>query len=53
MMHTRRQFEEKMTLFWHNHFATAASKVPAIFMFIRIKLSDCADALDRFDSTWF
>src|ERR1044072_709915 len=24
---TRRQFEEKMTLFWHNHFATAASKV--------------------------
>ncbi|HXG57262.1 MAG TPA: DUF1800 domain-containing protein [Vicinamibacterales bacterium] len=27
MVHTRRPLQEKMTLFWHNHFATAASKV--------------------------
>ena len=26
MVYTARPFEEKMTLFWHNHFATAASK---------------------------
>src|SRR5262245_32625188 len=26
LVYTRRQFEEKMTLFWHNHFATSASK---------------------------
>ena len=27
MIHSRRQLQEKMTLFWHNHFATAFSKV--------------------------
>ena len=27
MVHTRRPLEEKMALFWHNHFATAYSKV--------------------------
>ena len=27
MVHTRRPLEEKMTLFWHNHFATAVYKV--------------------------
>ena len=27
MVHSRRQLEEKMTLFWHNHFATAQSKI--------------------------
>ena len=27
MIHTRRPLEEKMTLFWHNHFATAVYKV--------------------------
>jgi uncharacterized protein (DUF1800 family) len=27
MVNSARQFEEKMTLFWHNHFATAVSKV--------------------------
>lgn len=27
MLHTRRPLEEKMTLFWHNHFATANFKV--------------------------
>lgn len=29
MMMTRRPLQEKMTLFWHNHFATSASKVTA------------------------
>jgi uncharacterized protein (DUF1800 family) len=48
MVHTSRQFEEKMTLFWHNHFATAASKVPEIFMFIQNQTLR-ARALDRFD----
>lgn len=27
MVHTERPLQEKMTLFWHNHFATAYSKV--------------------------
>ena len=27
MIHTRRPLQEKMTLFWHNHFATAYSKL--------------------------
>ena len=27
MVHTRRPLQEKMTLFWHNHFATAYSKL--------------------------
>lgn len=32
MVFTSHHFEEKMTLFWHNHFATALSKVQDIFM---------------------
>src|SRR4026209_2880262 len=27
MIHTRRPLQEKMTLFWHNHFATGFSKL--------------------------
>src|SRR5262249_30095961 len=27
MVHTNRPLQEKMTLFWHNHFATAYSKI--------------------------
>src|SRR5205809_704033 len=27
MLHTSRPLQEKMTLFWHNHFATGYSKV--------------------------
>ena len=27
LVHTRRPLQEKMTLFWHNHFATAYSKI--------------------------
>lgn len=29
LLRTRRPFAEKMTLFWHGHFATSMSKVPA------------------------
>ncbi len=31
MVHTQRPLQEKMALFWHNHFATAYSKVAATF----------------------
>jgi uncharacterized protein (DUF1800 family) len=48
MTHTRRPFEEKMTLFWHNHFATAASKVDDIFMYLQ-NLTLRSQALGRFD----
>src|SRR3954471_15213985 len=29
MIHSRRPLQEKMALFWHNHFATAFSKITA------------------------
>lgn len=48
MAHTRRPFEEKMTLFWHNHFATAYSKVFYPYMFIQNETLR-RYALDRFD----
>jgi uncharacterized protein (DUF1800 family) len=48
MVYTSRAFEEKMTLFWHNHFATAASKVPEILLFMQNKLLR-SNALARFD----
>ena len=48
MVHTSRQFEEKMTLFWHNYFATANSKVPELFMYIQ-NLTLRRNALARFD----
>lgn len=48
MVYTRRQFEEKMTLFWHNHFATALSGTNDISMYVQnLKLRK--HALDRFD----
>jgi uncharacterized protein (DUF1800 family) len=31
MVHTRRPLEEKMTLFWHNFFATAYGKIAGIY----------------------
>jgi uncharacterized protein (DUF1800 family) len=31
MVHSRRPLQEKMALFWHNHFATAYSKVSGTF----------------------
>jgi uncharacterized protein (DUF1800 family) len=30
MLHTRRPLEEKMALFWHNHFATVFTKIASI-----------------------
>jgi uncharacterized protein (DUF1800 family) len=48
MVNTRRQFEEKMTLFWHNHFATSSSKVQDFFMLNQNMLLRQL-ALDRFD----
>lgn len=48
IVHSRRQFEEKMTLFWHNHFATALSKVQDPLMFLQ-NLTLRTYALDRFD----
>jgi uncharacterized protein (DUF1800 family) len=49
MVATQRQFEEKMTLFWHNHFATASSKVRDIYLYVQnLKLRQLA--LDRFDN---
>jgi uncharacterized protein (DUF1800 family) len=46
---SRRQFEEKMTLFWHNHFATANSKVEDVLMYIQNRTLR-KHALDRFDT---
>lgn len=49
MILTRRPFEEKMTLFWHNHFATALEKVDYPLMYLQNQLLR-AFALDRFDT---
>lgn len=49
MVSTKRQFEEKMTLFWHNHFATSASKVQDFFMLNQNMLLRQL-VLDRFDN---
>jgi uncharacterized protein (DUF1800 family) len=38
MLRTRRQLAEKMTLVWHNHFATAVSKSPPEMMAQQIDL---------------
>ena len=48
MITTARPFEEKMTLFWHNHFATALSKVQDVFMYNQ-NLTLRQNALARFD----
>jgi uncharacterized protein (DUF1800 family) len=49
MAFTRRQFEEKMTLFWHNHFATSASKTGDLFIYNQ-NLTLRNHALDQFDN---
>jgi uncharacterized protein (DUF1800 family) len=49
MIKTRRPFEEKMTFFWHNHFATALDKVPYPMMYVQNQLLRTY-ALDRFDT---
>ncbi len=48
MVGTKRQFEEKMTLFWHNHFATSSSKVQDFFMYNQNLLLR-ANVLGKFD----
>lgn len=48
MVATKRQFEEKMTLFWHNHFATSSSKVQDVFMYFQNVLLR-ANSLGKFD----
>ena len=48
MVHSKRQFEEKLTLFWHDHFATALSKVPFQLMHNQ-NLTLRQNALSRFD----
>ena len=49
MVLSQRQFQEKMTLFWHNHFASSLSKVPRQYMFVQ-NLMLRTHALSRFDS---
>src|SRR6185436_5660556 len=48
LVHTKRPFEEKLTLFWHNHFATSSSKVQDFLMYNQ-NLTLRQHALDRFD----
>jgi uncharacterized protein (DUF1800 family) len=48
MVHSKRQFEEKMTLFWHDHFATALSKVPFPLMLVQNETLR-KNALAKFD----
>ena len=49
MILTARPFEEKMTLFWHNHFATALDKVDYDLMYVQNQMLRSL-ALDRFDT---
>jgi uncharacterized protein (DUF1800 family) len=49
MAYTRRPFEEKMTLFWHNHFATSASKTGDLFIYNQ-NLTLRSHALEQFDA---
>ena len=49
MTYTRRPFEEKMTLFWHNHFATSASKTGDLFIYNQ-NLTLRSYGLDQFDN---
>jgi uncharacterized protein (DUF1800 family) len=48
MVYSNRQFEERMTMFWHDHFATALSKVNFPLMFEQNKTLR-KNALARFD----
>lgn len=49
MLYTARPLEEKMTLFWHNHFATAISKVNDAVAMQRQNDLFRSHALDKFD----
>ena len=48
MLTTRRPLEERMTLFWHNHFATSASKVQGALLMIGQNDTLRANALKTF-----
>jgi len=48
MVKTARPFEEKLTLFWHNHFATGLSKVRDVYMYTQNRLLR-SNGLARFD----
>jgi uncharacterized protein (DUF1800 family) len=47
---SRRQFQEKMLLFWHNHFATGSAKVMLSGLMFNQHLTLRQYALDRFDT---
>jgi uncharacterized protein (DUF1800 family) len=49
MIMTERPFQEKMTIFWHNHFATSYLKVVFFFMYAQNQIFR-NHALDRFDT---
>ncbi|HXG94850.1 MAG TPA: DUF1800 domain-containing protein [Blastocatellia bacterium] len=52
MVTSKRQFEEKMALFWHNHFATSITKVGqqnGLYMYVQ-NLLFRQYGLDRFDT---
>jgi uncharacterized protein (DUF1800 family) len=50
MLYTQRPLQEKMTLFWHNHFATANSKVAnSVLMLQQLQLFR-DNGLDNFES---
>jgi uncharacterized protein (DUF1800 family) len=48
LLMTRRPLEERMTLFWHNHFATSGSKVQAAMLMIGQNDTLRANALKPF-----
>jgi uncharacterized protein (DUF1800 family) len=48
LLMTRRPLEERMTLFWHNHFATSASKVQAAMLMLDQNATLRANALQPF-----
>ena len=50
MLMTRRPLEERMTLFWHNHFATSASKVQGAMLMLAQNDTLRANALKPFPS---
>lgn len=50
MLYTARPLEEKMTLFWHNHFATAISKVNDAVAMQRQNDLFRTHAMDKFDT---
>ncbi|GIW87219.1 MAG: hypothetical protein KatS3mg108_1543 [Isosphaeraceae bacterium] len=48
MIHTPHPLRERMTLFWHNHFATSQAKVNNLALMVRQNATLRAHALERF-----